>query len=59
MPGRHFADRREPLLHARLAIVLARFGHVLEREEEAGFAARRDQQRRAQAELDRAAVRPA
>ena len=62
MPGRHLADRRQPLLHARLALALARLGDVLEREHEAGLAARRHQRRRAEPELDlrgrRARVKP-
>ena len=39
--GRHLADRRQPLLHARVALELLDVGDVLEREQIAGAAARR------------------
>ena len=51
-PRRHLADRGQPLLHPRFALVLARVGDVLEREQEAGFAARRDQRCGAQSDHD-------
>ena len=54
--GGHLADRRQALLHARLALLPARLGDVLEREDEPDLAARRQQDRRADAELDLASV---
>ena len=54
--GGHLADRRQPLLHARLAVALLQLGDVLEREEEAALAARRDQRRAGHAQLDLAPV---
>ena len=50
--GGHFADRRQTLLHGRVAFQLLDVGHVLEREQIAGAAARRLEVRRAQADLD-------
>jgi hypothetical protein len=55
-PRGHLADRGQPLLHARLALALARLGDVLEGEQEAGLAARGDERRGADPHLDLPAV---
>ena len=54
--GRHLADRRQPLLHARVALEPLDVGQVLERDQEPGAAARRLEMRGAQADVDLASV---
>ena len=51
-PRRHLADRGETLLHARLALVLLRLGDVLEGVEHAAFAARGEERRGTDPQLD-------
>ena len=54
--GGHLAYRRQPLLNPRLALLTPDFRDVLEREDEPDLAARRRQDRGADAELDLPAV---
>ena len=54
--GGHLADRGEPLLDRGVALELLDVGHVLEREQQPGAAARRFEVRRGQADLELAAA---
>jgi hypothetical protein len=54
--GRHFADRREPLLKPRIPLQLLDIRDVLKREEQARVASGRLQRRRRETQIDLPAI---